>query len=96
MKRPALFKFRLYVAGDAPNSTLAVTNLLALCRAHLPECHEIEIIDVLREPRMALANSILMTPTLVKLAPAPAREIIGTLSEPETVLLALGLETVAA
>jgi circadian clock protein KaiB len=93
---PSLFKFRLYVAGDAPNSTLAVTNLLALCRAYLPERHEIEIIDVLREPRMALANGILMTPTLVKLAPAPERQIIGTLSQLEAVLLALGLETVAA
>jgi circadian clock protein KaiB len=96
MSRPLLFKFRLYVAGDAPNSTLAVANLLALCRTHLPDRHEIEIIDVLHEPRLALANGILMTPCLVKLAPAPARQIVGTLSQGETVLLALGLETVAA
>lgn len=96
MNRQRFFKFRLYIAGDAPNSTLAVANLLALCRAYLPERHEIEIIDVLREPRLALANGILMTPTLVKLAPAPVRQIIGTLSQVEPVLLALGLETVAA
>jgi circadian clock protein KaiB len=96
MSRPRFFKFRLYIAGDAPNSTLAVANLLALCRGYLPERHEIEIIDVLREPKLALANGILMTPTLVKLAPAPVRQIVGTLSQLETLLLALGLETAAA
>jgi circadian clock protein KaiB len=96
VKRASQFKFRLYVAGQAPNSVLAVTNLLALCRSCLSERHEIEIIDVLREPKLALANGILMTPTLVKLAPGPGRTIIGTLSETETVKLALGLETVAA
>ena len=39
---------------------------------------------------------ILMTPTLVKLAPFPARRIVGTLSQTQTVLQTLGLETVAA
>jgi hypothetical protein len=33
-----------------------------------------------------------MTPTLVKLGPAPVRRIVGTLSETSTVLRTLGLE----
>jgi hypothetical protein len=37
-----------------------------------------------------------MTPTLVKHAPGPAQRIVGTLSHPEIVLQALGLETVVA
>jgi len=37
-----------------------------------------------------------MTPTLVKLAPSPVRRIVGTLSQVQTVLQALGLERVAA
>lgn len=96
MSRPARFRFRLYVAGEAPNSVQAVTNLAALCRAYLPDRHEIEIIDVFREPKRALAESIFMTPTLVLLAPLPVRKIIGTLSRTQTVLLALGLADVAA
>lgn len=87
-----IFKFRLYVAGDAPNSTQALANLIALCRAHLPDRHEIEIVDVFREPKRALIDGIFMTPTLVKLAPSPVRIIVGSLSQTQTVLHALNLE----
>ena len=74
MSRRAQFKFRLYVAGDAQNSAQAVANLTALCRTHLPDRHDIEVVDVFREPKRALADGILMTPTLVKLAPSPSEE----------------------
>jgi circadian clock protein KaiB len=96
MSLRATFKFRLYVAGDAQNSSQAVSNLTALCRAHLPDRYEIEIVNVFREPKRALADGILMTPTLVKLAPSPVRRIVGTLSQTQPVLQALGLETPAA
>jgi circadian clock protein KaiB len=90
------FKFRLYVAGDALNSTQAVANLNALCRTYLANRHAIEVVNVFREPKRALADGIFMTPTLVKLAPAPApKRIIGTLSQTQPVLQALGLETLA-
>jgi len=90
------FKFRLYVAADTPNSSLAHANLTALCQAHLPGRHEIEIVDVLREPTRALADGIFMTPMLIKLAPSPIRKILGTLNQTEKVLQALGLESAAA
>jgi len=93
MNQPAIFKFRLYVADHTPNSAQALANLSALCREHLPERHHIEVVDVFREPKRALADGILMTPTLVKLAPSPVRTIVGTLSQTETVLRALGLQT---
>jgi circadian clock protein KaiB len=96
MNPPAMFKFRLYVAGDALNSAQALANLGALCRAHLPDRHEIEVVDVFREPKRALADGILMTPTLLKLAPSPARRIVGTLSRTQPVLQVLGLDTIAA
>lgn len=95
MSRQPFFKFRLYVASEAQNSALAVANLRALCRTHLPDRHEIDIIDVLREPKLALANSIFMTPTLIRLGPGPVLKIVGTLSQPEKLLQALGLEPVA-
>ncbi|TAN53979.1 MAG: circadian clock protein KaiB [Betaproteobacteria bacterium] len=90
------FRFRLYVAGDAPNSAQALANLAALCRAHLPDRHEIEVVDVFREPKRVLADGVFMTPTLVKLAPLPIRRIVGTLSQTQLVLQALGLEPFAA
>jgi circadian clock protein KaiB len=91
-----MFRFRLYVAGDAQNSVEAIGNLGDLCRAHLPGRHHVEIIDVFKEPERALADSIFMTPTLVKLAPGPTRRIVGTLSQTQLVLRILEPEAVAA
>ena len=96
MSRRVVFKFRLYVAGDAQNSLLAIANLNALCRTQVPGRHHIEVVDVFREPQRTLVDSILMTPTLVKLAPAPVRKIVGTLSQTQPLMQALGLETPAA
>jgi circadian clock protein KaiB len=90
------FKFRLYVAGDAQNSAQAVANLTALCKAYLKDRHSVEVVNVFKEPKRALSDGILMTPTLVKLAPSPApTKIIGTLSQTQPVLQALGLHTTA-
>ena len=94
MNRSPQFKFRLYLAGDALNSAQALANLRALCRTYLPDRHVIEIIDVFKEPKRALEDGIFLTPTLVKLAPLPARKIVGTLNHTSTVLTALGLERV--
>jgi circadian clock protein KaiB len=95
MSRPPLFKFKLYTAGDTENSALAYANLLGICKAHLEDRYSIEVIDVVRHPRRALADGIRMTPTLTKWAPAPMRTIVGTLSQTERVLVALGIEHAA-
>lgn len=95
MIRQPLFRFRLYVAADALNSIQAISNLATFCQEHLQDRHEIEIVDVFREPRRALADGIMMTPTLIKLSPLPVRRIIGTLSLTSTVSQALGLQSVA-
>lgn len=91
MSRLILFRFRLYVAGDGLNSVRAIANLNAICQAHIPDRHEIEIVDVYLVPERALADDIFMTPTLVKLDPAPKKQIIGTLSDEQIVLQVLGL-----
>ncbi|MBE0546998.1 MAG: circadian clock KaiB family protein [Rubrivivax sp.] len=96
MKRPGAFRFRLYIAGDAVNSAQALANLQALCRAHLPDRHTIDVVDVFHHPRRALDDGIFMTPMLLKLAPGPPRRIVGTLGDTATVLQALDLHTVAA
>jgi circadian clock protein KaiB len=91
-----MFKFRLYVAGDTQNSVQALANLTALCEVHLPNHYKIEVVDVLREPKRALADAIFMTPTLVKLAPSPVKNIVGTLSDSGRIIDLLGFKTIAA
>jgi circadian clock protein KaiB len=96
MSRRAIFKFRLYVAADTLNSREATVNLNALCRFYLAGRHEIEVVDVFREPQRALSDGIRMTPTLLKLSPPPVRRIVGTLAQTQRVLDTLGLEAGAA
>lgn len=86
-----VYRFRLYIAADALNSAQAASNLAAICTAHLPGRHHIEVIDVLSDPLRALRDGVFMTPTLVKQGPPPQRRIVGSLSQTQTVLLALGL-----
>ena len=91
MKRTPFFKFRQYLSGNTPNSAKAKANLATLCRTHLRGRYEIEIVDVSREPDRALRDQIYMTPSLMRLAPSPVFMIVGTLSQAESVLQALGL-----
>ena len=81
---------RLYVAGNAPNSVRAQANLKTLC-ASLTGAIELEVVDVLDSPLRALTDGIMLTPTLVKLAPAPVLKLVGDLSDTLRVRTALGL-----
>ena len=85
------FRFRLFVAGNTPNSRLALLNLTALCGKLLIGRHEIEVVDVLDEPAQALREGIYMTPTLVKVLPLPPGRVVDTLGDAQLVANALGL-----
>ena len=80
---------RLYVAGQAPNSVLAIANAKAICEGHYLPGYTLEIVDLMDEPHRALEDGIVVTPTLVRVRPKPARKVIGTLSDQDQVVLAL-------
>jgi circadian clock protein KaiB len=79
----------LYVAGNAPNSLRAVANAKVLCEEHLAARYELEIVDLLKHPRRALADGIIVTPTLLRRWPLPVQRVIGNLSDTSQVLLTL-------
>ncbi len=82
---------RLYVADSAPNSAMAIANLAAICKEHFGGKFELEIIDVLEYPQRALADGIIVTPSLTKISPSPLARIVGNLSDTKSVLHALGI-----
>jgi circadian clock protein KaiB len=86
---------RLYVAGQSPKSLHAFANLKALCEEHLGGHYEIEVIDLVEQPSLAVGDDILAIPTLVRRLPEPLRKIIGDLSNTERVLVGLRLEPAA-
>ena len=85
------YRFRLFVVGRGPNSTLALANLRRLCREHLHGRCTIETVDVVKNFAAAARDNILVTPTLILVAPLPRVVILGNLSDWPKVLLALRL-----
>lgn len=83
---------RLYVAGGAPNSVQAIANLEAICAEHLKDGHKLEVVDVLEHPGRAMADGVLVTPSLSRLFPLPVANVVGNLSDRAKVLLALGVK----
>jgi circadian clock protein KaiB len=80
---------RLYVAGQTPRSVAALTNLKRICEEYLSGKYRVEVVDLMANPALARTDQILAIPTLVRKLPAPARKIIGDLSQTERVLLGL-------
>lgn len=85
------FVLKLYVSGMTPRSRRAIDNLQTLCEQHLAGRYDLEIIDICQHPALAKAAQIIAVPTLVKKLPPPLRRMIGDLSDPGRVLLAMGV-----
>jgi circadian clock protein KaiB len=88
----AKWELRLYTAGQTPKSLAAIKNLKKVCEEHLAGRYEIEIIDLLKNPRLAKDDQIVAIPTLVRKLPDPVRKIIGDLSDTERALVGLQLK----
>jgi len=88
---PKTLTICLYVAGSSPNSTKALANLKEIIRQFPKDELELEIVDVLIHPRRALADGVLVTPSLVKLSPPPTATIVGDLRHKLDVLQQLGI-----
>jgi len=89
----ATWELRLYVAGRTPRAVRAFANLKTICEEHLAGRYNIEVIDLLEEPRLARGDQIIAVPTLVRKLPQPVRKIIGDLSNTERVLVGLDLRS---
>jgi circadian clock protein KaiB len=82
-------QLRLYVAGQTPKSLAALSNLKRICAEHLDGQYELEVIDLMKNPKLAQGDQILAIPTLVRSLPTPIRKIIGDLSNVDRVLVGL-------
>lgn len=89
------WQLRLYVAGQTPNSITAFANLKRICEEHLEGKYQIEVIDLLKNPQLAMGDQILALPTLVRKLPEPIKKIIGDLSNTERVLVGLDIKPLA-
>ena len=88
---PGHYHLRLYVAEQTTKSLAAIANLQRVCEGHLAGRYEIEVVDLLQNPKLAAGDQILAIPTLVRRLPAPLKRIIGDLSNTEKVLVGLDI-----
>jgi len=80
---------KLYVAGQTPRSVNAIENLQRICREHLADEYELQVIDLTKTPTLAKDDQIVALPALVRQLPQPLKQIIGDLSDTERVLVGL-------
>jgi len=85
------WNLRLYIAGETSRSLAALTNLQRLCDQYLPGQYRVEVVDLLKNPQLAMGDQIVAVPTLVRRLPPPLKRIIGDLSNSEQVLVGLDL-----
>jgi circadian clock protein KaiB len=83
---------RLYVAGRSPKCVTALENLKRFCEERMAGHYEIEVIDLLENPRLAKDDQIIAIPTLVRRLPEPLKKIIGNLSDTQRMLVGLDLK----
>jgi len=86
-----IWDLRLYTAGQTPKSLAAIKNLKRICEQHLPGRYNIEVIDLMANPRLAKDDQIVAIPTLVRKLPDPLRKIVGDLSDEHRTLVGLQL-----
>ena len=94
-QNPNFWELRLYVAGQTPKSISAFTNLKKICEEHLAGKYRIEIVDLMKNPKLARGDQILAIPTLVRQLPPPVKKLIGDLANTERVLVGLDLQPAA-
>ena len=80
---------RLYVTDASPKSARAIVNVRRLLEEHLGDRYTLEILNIAEHVALATEDQIVCVPTLLRLAPPPARRIIGDMSDAARVLKGL-------
>ncbi|HET9104911.1 MAG TPA: circadian clock KaiB family protein [Solirubrobacteraceae bacterium] len=88
------YRLTLFVSGASGFSSQAISDVRAMCDAHLDGRYHLEIVDLNQQPLLAGEHQVLATPTLVKDHPLPVRMLVGDMSDHPRVLVALDVRPV--
>jgi hypothetical protein len=87
-----MITLELFIAGTAANSAKALGNLKRAL-SQLDVQADLAVIDVLNEPKRAWENGVLVTPMLVRRAPAPTQMLLGSMDDVTQVAAFIGATT---
>ncbi len=73
--------FMLFIAGDQNNSLKAQKNIKRFFEKHMLDRHELIIVDVIKNPKMALEKGVYFTPMLIMAYPDSETSLAGDMSD---------------
>ena len=89
------YRLTLFVSGASEASARAIADVREICDAHLRGGHNLMIVDLNQEPRLAGPHGVRATPTLVRDHPPPVLMAVGDMSDHGRILAGLDLTATA-
>lgn len=77
---------RLFVSGHSAVTEQILTTLQGVLEGSRHQPYTLQMVDVSKHPEQAEADQVAATPTLVRVAPAPIRRLVGELDNPRAIL----------
>ena len=90
MARPP-YVLQVFVAGEKGRSRLAVQNLKKVCEKELRGQYTIKVVDVSKNPRVAIENNLTALPAVFRTLPAPVRKFVGNWANEDQELVGFDL-----
>lgn len=87
----ASYKFKIYLIEKNQSSKELLHKVTSILNNRFRNNYSLEIVDILKNPEIAINDNILATPTLLKEYPLPARRIIGDITDEKSFLSILSL-----
>lgn len=81
-----LFHLRLYIAGSTSRSLRTIQSVKRAFEEHAQGRYDLRVVDIHRQPELAVTNQIVAVPTLVCSQPKPTRCFVGHAFSPADVL----------
>ena len=91
LEENSVYKFKLFIAGNEPNSLLAKKVGKNVCETWLKGNSSLEIIDVFENYQQAIDNKILVVPTLFVESLQGNYRIVGSLNTSINLTKSLGI-----
>jgi circadian clock protein KaiB len=85
-------RIRLFVSGNDENSVKARLVITRLCEHYIKDQYELQIVDVLKDYQAAIANQIIVVPTLIVHTSERKTVIVGSLSDESKVINAFDVD----
>lgn len=84
--REGKYVFQLFVMSNSSVSEKAIKNIKAIFEKYLSGRYELEIIDIYKQPTLAVKENIIMVPVLIKKFPLPEERVTGDMSDTASII----------